>query len=64
MNSKAINLPTSLLIPNTSPFATPKFLSAILDIKNPEIIAPKSPINPTTPPNKNAITATIIVDNA
>ena len=64
MKNNAINLPTSLLIPKTSPFATPKFLFAIRDINNPARIAPKRPIKPTTPPNKNAMIATIIVDNA
>ena len=62
MNSNAIKRPTSLLIPKTSPLASTKFLLAIRAMRMPENIAPKAPQTPTTPPNKNDIMQTNIVD--
>ena len=62
MNNNAIKRPTSLLIPKTSPLATPKLRLAISEIIIPENIAPKTPQKPTMPPNRNAMTQTIIVE--
>ena len=62
MNSNAIKRPTSLLIPKTSPLASTKFLLAIIAIIIPETMAPKAPQTPVTPPNKNDIMQTKVVD--
>ena len=62
MNNNENNLPTSLLIPNTSPLARTKLRLATMAINKPLTIAPMTPIRPTKLPNKSAITAIISVD--
>lgn len=58
MNNNENNLPTSLLIPKTSPLANTKLRFAIRAIIIPERIGPKTPKIPTILPNKNAIHST------
>ena len=62
INKRESNLPTSLLIPKTSPLAKIKFLLAITDIIIPDTIAPKTPQRPTQPPIKYEINPTITVE--
>ena len=47
MKIKAINRPTSLLIPKTSPLTKTKLRLAITAIIKPQTIAPTTPIIPT-----------------
>ena len=62
MNSNENKRPTSLLIPKTSPFANTKFRFAMTAIIVPEMIAPKAPKMPTSPPSKNAKVVMIAVE--
>ena len=62
INNNENSLPTSLLIPNTSPLARTKFLFAMTAIMAPETIAPITPAMPANPPIRYAIIATITVD--
>ena len=64
MNNNDNNLPTSLLIPKTSPFAKTKLRLAITAIINPLTITPITPIKPTKLPSMRATTAIINVEAA